>query len=99
MIYRLTYSTKRSKYAEFIVLWADVWNGEYRKAFYDYYVTARETYKVAEYRAGLVVTIPAADAEKITAEELDTELPKSKIKIREVFKILCQSEQSTHKPS
>lgn len=90
MIYRLIYSTKRSKYAEYVVPWRDVWNGSYRKTFYDYYVTARETYKVSEYSAGIVITVPVADAVKIKAEDLETEQPKSKIKIREVFKIICQ---------
>lgn len=90
MIYRLIYSTKRAKYAEFIVPWTDVWNGDYRKTFYDYYVTARETYKVSEYSAGIVITVPVADAIKINATELETGQPKSKIKIREVFKTLCQ---------
>lgn len=90
MIYRLMFKTKRSKYAEYVVPWADVWSGEYRKTFYDYYVTARETYKVAEYGGGLVITIPAADSDRIETEILETGEAKSKIKIREVFKAICQ---------
>lgn len=90
MIYRLTYKTNRSKYAEYVVLWRDVWNGEYRKVFFPYYKEHRETYKVSEYRAGLVVTIPVADVGMIAAETCDTGLPKTKVKIREVFKTLCQ---------
>lgn len=90
MIYRLTFTTNRSKYAEFVVPWCDVWNGEYRKTFFTYYKEHREDYKVSEYSAGLVIVIPAKDAPQIVAEELETEMPKTKVKIREVFKIICQ---------
>lgn len=90
MIYRLTYTTNRSKYAEFVIPWVDVWNGEYRKTFLSYYKEHREDYKVAEYSAGLVIVIPVKDALQIVAEELETEQPKTKVKIREVFKTICQ---------
>ena len=90
MIYRLEYSTNRSKYIEFVVPWADVWCGYYKEMFCEYYKAHRETYKVAEYSAGLVITIPVADANLIEAEIFETKLPKTKVKIREVFKTICQ---------
>lgn len=90
MIYKLEYSTNRSKYTEYAVPWADVWNGQYRDKFITYYKAHRETYKVAEYSAGIVVTIPIADSDLIGAEIFETKLPKTKVKIREVFKTICQ---------
>lgn len=90
MIYKLEYSTNRSKYTEYAVPWADVWNGQYRDKFITYYKAHRETYKVAEFSAGLVITIPVADANLIEAEIFETKLPKTKVKIKEVFKTICQ---------
>ena len=90
MIYKLGYSTNRSKYTEYVVPWADVWNGQYRDKFITYYKAHRETYKVAEFSAGLVITIPVEDANLIEAEAFETNLPKTKVKIREVFKTICQ---------
>ena len=90
MIYRLEYSTNRSKYTEYVVPWADVWNGQYRDKFITYYKAHREVYKVSEFSAGLVITIPVADANLIEAEIFETKLPKTKVKIREVFKTICQ---------
>lgn len=90
MIYKLEYSTNRSKCTEYAVPWADVWNGQYRDKFITYYKAHRETYKVAEFSAGLVITIPVADANLIEAEIFETKLPKTKVKIREVFKTICQ---------
>lgn len=90
MIYKLGYSTNRGKYTEYVVPWADVWNGQYREKFIMYYKTHREVYKVSEYSGGLVITIPIADAYLIEAEIFETNLPKTKVKIREVFKTICQ---------
>lgn len=90
MICRLAYSTNRGKYTEFVVPWADVWNGQYRDKFITYYKAHREVYKVSEFSAGLVITIPKEDADLIEAEIFETKLPKTKVKIREVFKTICQ---------
>lgn len=90
MIYKLGYSTNRGKYTEYVVPWADVWNGQYRDKFITYYKAHREVYKVSEFSAGLVVTIPKADACLVEAQIFETNLPKTKVKIREVFKTICQ---------
>lgn len=90
MIYRLGYSTNRGKYTEYVVPWADVWNGQYRDQFITYYKAHREAYKVSEFSAGLVITIPKEDVDLIEAQIFETNLPKTKVKIREVFKTICQ---------
>ena len=90
MIYKLGYSTNRGKYAEFVIPWADVWSGLYRERFITYYKAHRESYKVAEFSGGPVITIPKEDASLIEAEVFETHLPKTKVKIREVFKTICQ---------
>lgn len=90
MIYKLGYRTNRGKYTEYVVPWADVWNGQYRDKFITYYKAHREVYKVSEFSAGLVVTIPKVDACLVEAQIFKTNLPKTKVKIREVFKTICQ---------
>lgn len=92
MIVRLNYSTHTHVRTEYVIPWADVWNGEYKSKFAEFYAAHKEEYRVQEYRAGIVVTLPKEYDNEINVTIYNTGLPKSKIKISEVFNELCRSE-------
>ena len=88
MIFKIKYET-RTPAVEIVIPWADVWNGKYRemlKPVFDY-ISANNMNppKISEYRDGLVwelknnVTLPDMPI-------LLSRIPKTKIKISEVFK-------------
>ena len=92
MIVRLIYSTNTNRLTEYVIPWSDVWDGTYKSKFEAAYAAHKDEYRVSEYRAGLVVTIPKEYDGEIDVADYYTNLPKSKVKISEVFNTLCQSE-------
>lgn len=94
---KIQYSKRKLKRREVVVLWSEVWSGEYRdflKPIYDRLKSEGE-YRVTEYREGLVILLPATevDALDIPEKTYDT---KKEVKITEVFKS-WQKEHSTRK--
>ncbi len=82
---------------EVIVANDDIWSGEYKQIMEPVYRSNKETYKVREYREGLVITLPAGIVDDLPLVEWEYE-SKGKIKISEVFR-RWQRELSTLKAS
>lgn len=91
MIKRLRYrNDKRVKWVEFCVPWGDVWNAEYAKAFSAFYEKHKDVYRVSESDKGLIISIPSEFADAIAVPDLDTGMAKTKVKIKEVFRLCGQ---------
>ena len=92
MIARLKYSTNTHKLTEYVIPWGDVWNGEYRRIFEPIYYEHKTEWRVNEYRDGIVLLLDKDLDNEIAVAVYPANCPKSKVKISEVFKELCQNE-------
>lgn len=87
MIFRVIYKT--SNKTEILIPWEDVWNGEYKKKLFGVFEycgnNGKGVPKITEYKSGLVWEmmndIPLPEMPVVTSN-----VPKTKIKISEVFK-------------
>ena len=96
MLYKILYKRKLKR-REVFVPEADIWSGLYLEKMRETYFACKDTYKVTEFREGLVVSLPADVVEQLDIPELLYE-SKQKMKITEVFK-RCQNDGHTHKPN
>ena len=90
MLFKLEYESKKEpSKKEILIPDADIWNGLYRDTLYPVYIKLRDAGKdlpkINQYRAGLVWEMNKDDYAEVELPVIKINLPKTKIKISEVF--------------